>query len=176
MRKLLQKALEALAYADAGEMLPFEDKCRVLEVDPPEDYPRYVFGRPWRQRSKVALNLGRHVDPATVDYASAAARQLDADLILLRHPAGAAPEDVDPLLARLNASRTPYQLEDLSGGWADSVRRFLKRHREVSLVVLNPGDLNDPSLASRADAKRKSAFPARSSVVGDRGIPANQGC
>ena len=145
MRKLLQKALEALAYADAGEMLPFEDKCRMLGVDPPGDFPRYVIGKPYTRRRKVALNLGRRINPAVVDYASAAARQLDADLILLRHPAGAAPGGLEPLLARLNASHTSYRVEDLSGSWADSIGRFLERHREVNLVVLNPGDLNDPA-------------------------------
>lgn len=168
--KRISKALESLAYADAGELLPFEEKCRILGVDPPDDYRRYVPCYEVRP-PKIAVNLGPELSLGVVDYAIATARDITADLALLRYPSGAAPAVVEPLLSRVRDSGLQYQIEDLKGPWVDAVAQFLRQHREVSFLVLGSADIHHETASDRG---RKPHFPVPLVVVGEK-TPLPQG-
>jgi hypothetical protein len=164
-RDQLKQAWDALAYADAGEFLPYAEKCRVLGVEPPADCRGYLPPREPAPRRVVALNLGRSLDLGTVDYAIGAAQGLEAGLMLLRQPEGAPASVIAEVRARIDASGIPWGEERLAGPWVDAVSAFLRVHPSVVCLVLAPEDLTRRGRADLRRGRQGRAFPTPVVVV-----------
>lgn len=164
LRQQIKQAWNALAYADACELLPFEEKCRLLGVEPPPDQPRYP---PSRARAKVAVNLGTGCNPALIRHAVGMASQLGAELVLLTHADGPTLESLNESLACLRDSGLGYRVETLRGPWADAMANYLCRHGEVSFLLITPQDLNYPQDKRQPNPVRRRPFPVPLVLVED---------
>jgi len=168
----LKQAWGALAYADAGEFLPYAQKCKVLGVEPPAGCTGYLPPREPAPRRSVALNLGRRLDDAAVGYAIGAAQRLEAGLILLRQPDGASEPAVAAAKARIEAAGLPWNEEPLAAPWIDGVTAFLRRRPSVACLVVGPNDFDPRGLPPARGLGKRWAFPAPLVVVqGDAPVP-----
>ncbi len=87
--KQITRAADALAYADAGELLPLTEKEAVLGVPPPPPPVPRPEG-PKARRQRVALVAEKGIGVAALRYALDVCERLDADLEVLT--AGALPD------------------------------------------------------------------------------------
>lgn len=171
LRKQLKQALTALACADAGEFLPYEDKCRTLGLEPPPDCRGYLPPQEVHRRRAVALNLGQGMDAAAVDYAIGTAQRLEAGLIFLRHATDARAPVPGWMTARCHDAGVAWDEEVLSAPWVESVAAFLRHRPDVVCLVLAPADLDPRMLPTSQPPGRRWAFPAPVVVVGDAPLP-----
>lgn len=167
LRTQLKQAWDALAYADAGEFLPYSEKCRLLGIEPPPDCQGYLPPPDVAPRRSIALNLGRDLDPYAIDYAIDLAQCLKASLVLLRPPAGAPETLTADLEDRIDAVGMGREEVTLTAPWADSVAAFLRRRADVFCLILGARDLDWRTLVPTARLGRRRAFPTPVVVVGD---------
>lgn len=163
-RKQLKQAWGALAYADAGEFLPYAEKCRVLGVEPPPGCRGYLPPREAAPRRAVALHLGPDLDPRACGYALDMAQRLEAGLVLLRPPVAASEAAVAELVQRIDAAGIQRQEVMLKAPWVDSVADLLRRRADIVCLVLAPTDL-DPRARAAVTGPHRRAFSAPVVVV-----------
>lgn len=166
LRTELKQAWDALAYADVGEFLPYADKCRILGVEPPPHSQGYLPPPDEAPHRSIAFNLGRDLDPQTLNYAIDLAQCLKAGLILLRSPTGAPQALKTDLEDRIDAAGVGREEVTLTAPWADSVASFLRRRADVLCLILGAGDLDWRSLISPLPRGGRRAFPTPVVVVG----------
>ena len=81
----LSQAADALRFADAGEMLPLDDKTSLLGVARPA--PRPAPPRtPAPSKRRIALVAERQFAPGALEYALNVCERLEADLEVLAGP------------------------------------------------------------------------------------------
>lgn len=169
-RKQLKQAWDALAYADAGEFLPYAEKCRVLGIEPPQNSSGYLPPVERVHRRSVALNLGPELSSRTRDHALEMAQRLGAGLVLLR-PAVSAPDAmVADLVARIAAQGLDHQEVAVRDPWVDSVTDLLRRRADIVCLVLGDADLNAVRRFGLKGASRRS-FATPVVVVGEAPMP-----
>jgi hypothetical protein len=150
MRKLtdqLKKALSALAYANAGEMLPDRDKDRLLVDDKP---PRAKAMAPAPMRAvapapavaapslngQVGLYLGASLDSAVVEYAAQTCKQLNTALTIVTfQPEDKARELLAPHLAELGREGVVWRIARLQGEPQSSLPRYLRSEARMLFLV-----------------------------------------
>lgn len=162
LRNQLKRAWDALAYADAGEFLPYAEKCRLLGVEPPAGCRGYLPPLEIAPRRAVALKLSRDLDPHALGYAIDVAQRLEARLVLLDPPGDLPAADLGQRLAALGVA---WEEENLATPWVDSAVAFLHRRGDVICLILGAADLEESVLASSPRAARRRAFPTPVVVV-----------
>jgi hypothetical protein len=143
----LKKALAALAYADAGEMLPGRDKNRVLGISakprPAAPAPAPVPPRPRVEAApqpslngQVGLYLGATLDPAVVHYAADTCREINAALTVVTFQSeDRARELLEPHLAELGREGVVWRIARLRGEPRTSLSRFLRHEPRMLFLV-----------------------------------------
>jgi hypothetical protein len=134
LSKHLKQALAALAAADAGEMLTPRQKDRYLHA--PEGAGRH--------RRQVALWGDGVPGEEALDYALAACRRLDADLLFLHG------EDTDTSWIHERLRNLPVETTPLRGRTVQALREYLANHPQVAFLVLDGADTASQTLALRS--------------------------
>jgi hypothetical protein len=143
----LKKALAALAYADAGEMLPGVDKDQVLGISAkpgsaaPATTP--VSPRPAAKVTplpglthQVGLYLGATLDPAVVRYASDTCREMNAALTIVTFQSeNTARELLEPHLSELGRACVVWRIARLQGEPRSSLTRYLRHERRMLFLI-----------------------------------------
>ena len=155
IRKEIGKALNALAHANAGEMLSYDEKLAVL-------------GAGGRRRA-VAVSATAACSPASVDYVIDTCRRVDAELVVLVRADEAIPAEVEQCRLRLAAADVIHRIVPLEGEWVPAVSRYLREHGEILFMILHSADGELHAQPSRArsatGAERGDASPVPVPVV-----------
>ena len=143
--KQLTQAANALAYADAGEFMPLDEKKAVLGVTPAEPPPQVTRPSPTVEpRRRVALAAEKGLGAATLRYALDVCARLDADLEVLAGPG------VAELSQRIDLVRqgrdVNYHVLRLGKDFLADVTRYAWNTPSLLFVVTGAGD----GLAERA--------------------------
>lgn len=140
LKQALRHSMNGLAYAHEGELLPWEEKCRILGVEAPEPDPAGFSppsARRVRERRQVALMVGQHLTGALLDYAAYSCRCLGAGLTLLTTaPLQAMELLLLPHLSRLKEEGITPGLAQVEAGTASSLAAYLSANREVIFVMV----------------------------------------
>ncbi|MCU0936416.1 MAG: hypothetical protein MUF66_10185 [Gammaproteobacteria bacterium] len=174
----LKQALAALAYADAGEMLPGTDKTRVLAASrlpvsagvpakppAPSPGPRPPAAVPpvstlFAGRKQVGLYLGAALDPEVLRYAAETCQQLDAALTVITFQAD---DDARSLLAPyldgLGRAGVVWRIARLSGEPRASLVRFLKGEPRMLFLVATEAGFLGQTLLSGAGRRVDLGLP-----------------
>ncbi|MCU0935013.1 MAG: hypothetical protein MUF66_02830 [Gammaproteobacteria bacterium] len=173
----LKQALAALAYADAGEMLPGTDKTRVLAASspaaapakatvpspgprPPAVVPAPPVSALFAGRKQVGLYLGVALDPAVLRYAADTCRQLDAALTVITfQPEDTARSLLAPHLAELGRDGVVWRIARLSGEPRPSLTRFLKGEPRMLFLVATEAGFLGQTLLSGAGRRVDLGLP-----------------
>lgn len=173
----LKQALAALAYADAGEMLPGTDKTRVLAgagrpaapaastaPSPAPRPPAAVLGPAvsalFAGRRQVGLYLGASLDPAVLRYAADTCRQLDAALTVITFQTeDTARSLLAPYLDELGRDGVVWRVARLSGEPRPSLVRFLKGEPRMLFLVATEAGFLGQTLLSGASRRVDLGLP-----------------
>jgi hypothetical protein len=143
----LKKALAALAYADAAEMLPGVAKDRVLGIlaksGPAAPDATSVAPRPAAKVTplpglahQVGLYLGATLDPAVIRYAADTCREMNAALnIVTFQSENTARELLEPHLSELGRAGVVWCITRLQGEPHSSLARYLRHERRMLFLV-----------------------------------------
>ncbi len=143
----LKKCLDALAYADAGEMLSGVDKDRVLGI-PAKPGPAAPATTPVSPRPaakvtplpglthQVGVYLGATLDPAVVRYAADTCREMNAALTIVTFQSETtARELLEPHLSELSRAGVVWRIARLQGEPSSSLARYLRHERRMLFLV-----------------------------------------
>lgn len=142
----LKRLLDALALADAGEMLLPREKDRVLnragrDATPTPPLPDLThtcdLAAP---RRSVVLGVGQSLPLLTLDYALGACNRLDASLLLLCADAVLATRLLELHRARLDARGVACQIVALRGEPTRAVLEYLQDHTGVLFAITSGHD------------------------------------
>jgi hypothetical protein len=172
----LKQALAALAYADAGEMLPGTEKTRVLgragrgpttsaSVQPPAPPPPVALPPPavsplFAGRKQVGLYLGASLEPAVLRYAAETCRQLDAALTVITFQSeDTARSLLAPYLDELGRDGVVWRVARLSGEPRTSLVRFLKGESRLLFLVATEAGFLGQTLVSGTGRRIELGLP-----------------
>ena len=149
MKKLtkdLKRMLTGLAYQDAGEFLPMNEKLSAfgVGVNPEEATPpttqRVLQQIPTRKR--VALISDGFGSEALVDYAMHTCQRLGAQLDLLFHGT-ANTEWKDDVVRQLRREQVSYHRVNLSANAAEDIAEYVHSQLQLLYILAQP---NDPAV------------------------------
>ncbi len=174
----LKQALAALAYADAGEMLPGIDKTRVLagssppipavapaKAPAPSPGPRPPAALPpvstlFAARKQVGLYLGAALEPEVLRYAAETCQQLDAALTVITFQTeDTARSLLAPYLDGLGRSGVVWRIARLSGEPRASLVRFLKGEPRMLFLLATEAGFLGQTLLSGAGRRVDLGLP-----------------
>lgn len=158
LRTQLKQAWDALAYADVGEFLPYAEKCRLLDVEPPKGCRGLLppLDNTDRRR-QLALGITRGFDLAQAKYAIETAQRLGADLVLLLDATQNHDQPLKQVQRLCDQAQIEVEHQSLQAPWIDSVARFLRSRPAVVCLVLGPDSLDAKGL--NIPAKKTFAAP-----------------
>jgi len=142
----LKRMLTGLAYQDAGEFLPMNEKLRAfgVGVNPEEATPptteRVLQQIPTRKR--IALVSDGFGSEALVDYAMHTCQRLGAQLDLLFHGSANA-EWKDEVVGQLRRERVSYHRINLSANAAEDIAEYIHNQLQLLYILAQP---NDPAV------------------------------
>lgn len=181
MKKLteqLKNALDAMAFADFGEMLSPSDKGRVLAgvpLDPALRTPPRTAPAPKPAR-QIVLSLGETLHTAVMDYVVGVCQRMDAELVILSSNADSAADLLATHGEQLAAAHIAARSHLLSGNTAHAVNQYLHTHPQVLFVV--SGGMDDPVhqlMVAGKHGQRHAAAPVPIVVVAQDHAPAARG-
>ena len=149
MKKLtedLKRMLTGLAYQDAGEFLPMNEKLKAFGVGmEPEETTSPNTEKVLQQiptRKRVALISDGFGSGALVDYAMHTCQRLGAQLDLLFHgPANT--EWKDDVVRQLRHERVSYHRVNLSANAAADIAEYIHNQHQLLYILAQP---NDPAV------------------------------
>ena len=156
----LKRALAALAWADAGEMLSRPEKARIL-TDPGATVDEPALLPPARTRPasagpgrKVALGLGRDLPEGVMSYVVSTCQRFGAHLtvLTLEDPASVSTQ-LAPYAQDLAAAGIRWDVVQLGPHPAEEVTRYLRDNPRIMFMVSSGVD--DPSRALLGEDGRK---------------------
>lgn len=139
LRKKIGRAMDALSLANAGEMLTYRDKHRIIEEH--LDLPDRMEAR------AIAVSLESGLGGRMLDYLIDACQRLKADLVVFADAGNAQAEsELSRSDERLQAAGISYRLVQLSGDWGRAVSRYVGAHREILFLALSALDSKGQSV------------------------------
>lgn len=139
-RSVVKRSMEGLAHAHAGEMLPWEEKCRLLGVEPSGAElvePLCRTSPLGRSNRRVALLVDASLAGHLIDYVIYTCRCLEAGLTLLTSaPLQAMEPMLRPYLARLAEAGITPQLAQMESAATGGLVAYLHYHQDVIFVVV----------------------------------------
>lgn len=157
LRTQLKQAWDALAYADAGEFLPYAEKCRVLGVEPPKGCRGLLPPLERSTSRQLALGITKGFHLAQARYAIETAQRLGADLVLLLDGSQSHESPLKQVAELCAQAQIEVKHQLLQAPWIDSVARFLRSQPSVICLVLGPDSLEAQGL--NIPAKKTFATP-----------------
>jgi len=151
----IKQALDALAYADAGEPIGRRAKYAALnpgredDTAPPEAAPG---------RKLIALGVGASLPAEVMTYVSGACRRMQADLLLISEDADRVRTLLAPYLDDLRGIQC--QTEELPGASRRAVVNVLRQRSSILFAVT--GSADDPVHALLRG--RRGLFEAKTPV------------
>lgn len=168
-KEAVKRSMDGLAHAHAGEMLPWEEKCRILGVenegmvltDREEVIPT---GTP--SGRTVALMVGHNLTSALMDYATYSCRCLEAGLMLLIPGSVQALEQtLRPFLPRLVEAGIVPRILRVEAGSARGLAAYLHDHRDVIFVVVGSSNEEYRAYSESEHGRARWRFPVPLVVV-----------
>lgn len=142
----LKRMLTGLAYQDAGEFLPINEKMKVFGVGrKSEEITTPTTEKVLQQipaRKRVALISDGFGSEALVDYALHTCQRLGAQLDLLFHGT-ANTEWKDDVIRQLRRERVSYHRVNLSTNAADDIAEYIHSQLQLLYILAQP---NDPAV------------------------------
>lgn len=139
----LKKALDALAYADLGELKPQDDKEQLLHTLPPATALQQSAASRQSQRNtrRVVLALGESLRPGAMKYAVNTCQRMKASLdVLCVSSQHAAEQALKPHLAMLRDAQVACRIVVERGPLAAAVARHTQSQAGTLLVVAGAED------------------------------------
>ena len=166
----IQRMLNALAFADAGEYLTLSQKARYLkQVTAAAAVPTAVEQvRPARPRPQVALYMGSELPAEIMNYVVQTCARLKHGLTVLTFQSDSTARALlSPYADTLAAAGINLQLEILSGDPVSGLARYLRRHPEVAFLACNETGFLGRGLLN--GSQRRDVLPVPVVLVTSRG-------
>lgn len=136
----LKKALSALAYAEAGEMLSAREKWQTLVPDSTAMASRPDLGKAISPRKLVALSLGSATSRSAVQYAISVCQRMGADLSVLCASVRVAETVLSMHQEAIGAASITCRTVVISGNHARTIKQYLQTHPQVMFIISSSAD------------------------------------
>lgn len=168
----IQRMLNALAFADAGEGLTQNQKERYLKhVTAAAVTTAAEQVRPASSRPQVALYIGSELSAEIMSYVVQTCSRLKHGLTVLTFQSDSSAQALlSPFADTLADAGINLQLEILSGDPISGLARYLRRHPEVAFLACNETGFLGRGLLN--GSQRRDALPVPVVLVASRGSSA----